>query len=532
MLDIDVIRRNNLVEMKAVPGKETVFEIAADLVAQRLVYNHHVKEFHRGVTNHLYTERRRLFHEEPGRLVLTYPSWRTVAGLLSGALLNFDDPVLDDEAFYKDHYAPDPQRLQDAMDRAGFKFRAGQSEMVDQWFSAECGLVRATGGVGKSTLIWLLCEYFSQANILVITKRASVVGQLVRDLTMSNFGKGDKPLLPKVHRIDGGKSYFEPLPLNRRWVAVSTADSAYKVLALEGSRVPHFVIGDEAHLMMEERYQRMLYRLSKEARMFALTASPRWRSDGADQRLHSIYGPRIVEITTKEAEDLGIVVPVDIRWAVCKSCDSDLEDERLIYSDVERERWAIWRNRPRNQIIGEIAHYHQDEQMLILVNKVDHIEHLREFLPGDFEVVVSEAAGLKRKAREALELDFRKGRKRAIVSTVWSEGMSFQALKYAVNATGDARRDLATQRVFRVNRTHDETGKTNGVYYDLWDAFHPKFKSAANARRKYYMEEGWAGADDLTESWRMRLSDTEVAAASGVFGRPKARRESQACLVS
>ena len=182
--------------------------------------------------------------------------------------------------------------------------------------------------------------------------------------------------------------------------------------------------------------------------------------------------------------------------------------------NVPKKRWGIWRNQYRNAVIAHTVQQHSDEdQVLILVETIEHAVHLHQFLPEyelcyaemeledldrykrngmlpeDYEPMTAERRSELRIAFENHEV------KKVIATDVWSTGVSFERLAVLVRADARGSAIMDTQAPGRVARIHDESGKSMGIVYDFDDHFDRGFKSKSRTRRKNYTEKGWEQVD-------------------------------------
>jgi hypothetical protein len=167
------------------------------------------------------------------------------------------------------------------------------------------------------------------------------------------------------------------------------------------------------------------------------------RLDDKDLRVEAIFGPIIFKVPYKEAEEHGMVVPLEVRWSNVIMDMDPCEGE----SDYDRERMGVWQNGYRNDLIAKDAkRYDDDTQVLITCKTIEHAMFLRQRLP-DFQLVYR-PGGIKaedvdwyRKHElmgddedvmndddfEKATVLFEKGKlKKAICTTVWNVGVDFQ----------------------------------------------------------------------------------------------------------
>tara|TARA_Y100001938_G_scaffold136815_1_gene200169 strand:+ start:21815 stop:23323 length:1509 start_codon:yes stop_codon:yes gene_type:complete len=416
----------------------------------------------------------------------------TCAGYMSSVQriteqMGYDLEIQDltpDDANTPNAYATDWQNVQDRLD-----FRVRQEECLRAIEANPRGIINAPPAFGKSFLMAAIAMLYPAAKIDIVIKRRDLVERTRRAL---------HGILPSVGIIYGGE--YKP-----RRVTVCTAASLHKC---DGSA--DILICDEVHELMSPRYSEAIARTYKFSRNYGLTATPEGRADQADAKLEYLFGPRIFEMSWQEATDLGLIVPIEARWVPIRMNRNPAQGRK----DVPKKRWGIWRNQYRNAVIAHTVQQHSDEdQVLILVETIEHAVHLHQFLPEyelcyaemeledldrykrngmlpeDYEPMTAERRSELRIAFENHEV------KKVIATDVWSTGVSFERLAVLVRADARGSAIMDTQAPGRVARIHDESGKSMGIVYDFDDHFDRGFKSKSRTRRKNYTEKGWEQVD-------------------------------------
>lgn len=110
--------------------------------------------------------------------------------------------------------------------------------------SAQGGIVKGCTGVGKSFIIRQLCKMFPTLNILVVTRRASVVKQLAVDIA--------KELPDEVSQVGAGGHG------GGTRVIVSTTKSLHKI----SPDAVQLLLFDEAHAVGDQRTQLLYLKVS------------------------------------------------------------------------------------------------------------------------------------------------------------------------------------------------------------------------------------------------------------------------------
>ena len=487
-----IIRRQGpFIEISA-DGQQPLPKDIVELLEEPLIYTHlkfnmGAKAFnpHTGKHEPITAEERRLFqYDDSGRFfcqkgflprltqILTENDYRSVILELDG-----------------DRKRPDcyDQNWDIVLER--FNFRPQQESCLVQVAMHEYGVIDAVPAFGKMWVIWMICCLYPKAVIDIVTKRKDVVESM--RLLGTRF-------CADVGQVGGGKK-------SRSRVTVYTADSLH-----HSDYTADILLADEVHELMTDRYAELLGRYHR-ARMFGFTASKDTRADNAHHRMEAIFGPTIFKLTHPRAVELDLVVPIRVLW----------QDVPMAYDPIQnlseltaQKRAAIWRNDTRNMIIADVARevLAADNQVLILVDTIDHALHLRKYIP-DFELCYSEAAlsdqakvnryinwhlleadepQMTSQRRDTLRRQFERRELLGVIATgVWAVGVSFNSLQVLVRANGGASETDNIQMPGRVGRIDADTGKSFGTVIDFTDTFNSKFKQRATGRRRAYAAQGW-----------------------------------------
>jgi superfamily II DNA or RNA helicase len=308
--------------------------------------------------------------------------------------------------------------------------------------------------------------------------------------------------IPGVGRVGGGHR-------ERGLKTVYTADSWH-----HSSFDADIVLVDECHQLVRPRHLRMLNRY-QQARHFGFTASRNTRADNAWRWLESIYGPVVFFMDNSEAEQLGLSAQVLVQWIEINSELMGGVNPILSLDDpVEIKRMAFWRNRPRNRRIAEVVRtlVREGQQVLVLVDTVDHGLHLRRELPEatlcyaehalqqphkrlayiQSGLMTSDEPSMTADRREAYRLAFEGGEMRcAIATSIWHTGVSFDTLNALVRAEGAVSQTRNIQLPGRVCRIDQATGKHVGLLLDCFDSFDPRLARRSHSRRLAYAKRKW-----------------------------------------
>lgn len=385
---------------------------------------------------------------------------------------------------------PRPDRFEPRFDRVleRMQLRYRQGEALSAIVANEGGVIVAPPGYGKGSIVAMAALALPKARILVTTYAKEVAQTLVTRLT---------PLVSGVGLVTSGK---------RDWgrVTIVSAGSLHHV-AHTATDEPDLILADELHELAAPTYLEQLWRF-KRSRMFGFTASWNLRFDKADALLESIFGRVVFEMTYQEAVDQCLVVPIRFEMLPVHLDRNPAAGLK----DTNKDRWGIWRNDARNNIISTKCHeFAADEQVLVLVSTVEHAVALKQYLP-DFQLnyAVRDPAEhqtyvdrglldpadeppMTRARRDQMRSAFEAGRLKKVISTLWDTGVDFTQLAVMVRAGGGASEIADIQAPGRTTRPDPATGKTHGLVIDCMDYFDPACLRQSHGRRKSYLRQGW-----------------------------------------
>jgi len=439
------------------------------------------------------TQRRRLFqYDNAGRLCCQkgfYPKLRKILLGLGYEIIYIDkDPPKDPRI-----YTPDWDRLFER-----FTLRPKQEDCLAQIDMHEYGIIDAPPAFGKTYIMAMIASIYKHAKIDIVTKRKDVV-LTIKDLLTR--------WIPSVGQVGGGKR-------RDARVTVYTADSLH-----HSNFNADILLADEGHELMTDRLAKQLGNYHH-SRNFTFTATSDMRLDNAHYRMEGIFGPKIFKMTQQEAESYNLVAPITVQWL---DVHIDPNPVAHLQSLVAQKRNGLWRNQHRNAVIAQAARefVQREQQVLILVDTIDHALHLRKLLP-EAELCYSEGALQDPEKRQRYinadllapheemtterRLSLRQRFERrdimcCIATGVWAVGVSFDSLNVLIRADAGASETANVQLPGRVCRVDPGSGKQCGIMVDFMDLWDGKFKGRSMARRRDYDKRGWTQLRPNGEVW-------------------------------
>jgi len=368
-----------------------------------------------------------------------------------------------------------------------YKLRVGQKEFIKKVLNSRCGRIDCPTGFGKSFMIGIIAALLPKARIDIVTTRLSVLRERIYPELQQMVG--DVGLVCSGSKI-----------MNRRVMC-------YSARSLHHAKADADILfGDECHELAADLASSELVRW-QQSRNFGLSASHDKRLDNKDMRMHGIFGPIIMGVTYDEAVKAKSVVPIVVKWS---NVIMDVDPVGTRDNMIEKKRYGLWTNTYRNLVIAEDARsYDKDTQVLITVETIEHLMHLKKVLP-EFTIVhreMSLSASDRKKyielgciqsdepdmtleRRKELTEQFSNGKlKKAICTSIWNVGVSFNSLNVLIRADGSGSAINDIQIPGRVSRLAE--GKNHGIVHDYMDQFNSGARRKATKRKKSYTQMGW-----------------------------------------
>jgi superfamily II DNA or RNA helicase len=436
-------------------------------------------------------------YDKKGRLITNFGFVRRLVQILreNGYTILTEDLYPDDQRERPDCYKTSWENVTDE-----FEFRARQDECLAAVMKAKCGVIHAATGFGKMAVMAMICLLYPNAKIYVVTKGKSLVNK-TREFLLR--------YLPNVGQFGASK---------KQWgsrITVFSVDSLHHC-----DFDCDIMLGDEGHLLITEEGSKDLVKFQS-SRNFSLTATPTGRLDGTDKRLEALFGQTIFYLPYQEAVALGLVVPIRVEWSDVILTSNPVAD---IENSVDRKRRGIWTNSARNDVVARKALEFVDDQVMIMVDTVEHGVHLYQRLrehgyalvTGEIDPTVLKnykKSGMLPQDHprmtpgevEKLRKKFEAGTLRRVITTIWDTGIDPVHLGVVIRAAGGASEIQDQQEPGRVSRIiRNEAGemvKSVGVLCDFLDQFDRGFAGRASGRMRVYKSLGWENV--------VRRGDTE-----------------------
>lgn len=244
-------------------------------------------------------------------------------------------------------------------------------------------------------------------------------------------------------------------------------------------------------------------------RRIGLDATPFSGNADRDRALSLIFGDELFVVERDEVKRLvqAHVLMLDASDPVKDQIDAEikrlvaLRTRQMRFSRVSKGEifsMAAWQacapigiaqNKRRNRAVVEIARRHiaESDQVLILVNQVEHGQLLSADIGPESRLVHAKVGARKR--RQIMQ-SVRDGGCRCLIATsLADEGLDLPSLNVLILVSGGRSKVKAEQRTGRVLRSFGE--KERGLIYDFLDTQHPTMANQSRERVALYQSLGY-----------------------------------------
>lgn len=347
-----------------------------------------------------------------------------------------------------------------------------QEEAKQALINSYYGLLKAAPGAGK-TQIGLSVIFALKKKALWITHTADLLNQSKRRAEQYIV---DKSLIGTITegKVNIGKG-----------ITFATVQTLCNIDLPRYRNEWGVVIVDEAHNVSGTpttvtRYYKVLNNLSAIYK-YGLSATVH-RSDGLIGTTKAMLGDVVYSISKEAIGDKITTVGI-------KPIDTQLEPPIWVYNTDGTLNYSLmidWMcgDEARNKLIANICEWNcYGSSILILTDRVAHLENLKAMLPADKVATID---GKTKKADRETSLEqMRKGEKKILIATysLAKEGLDIPCLERLILATPHKDYAVITQAVGRIARSYP--GKANPIVFDLVDQS-PYCQKAYKQRRTIY----------------------------------------------
>lgn len=355
----------------------------------------------------------------------------------------------------------------DNLERAFAMMRPYQCEGLYTLIQSRGGIMACPTGYGKSHVLGALIAAFSPESLMARGTPLTVVIANSKDVTTKDY----HDLVEILPWRKVGIRHSD-MNIESDDIMLTTPESSDNV-DLESCGL---LIYDEAHTITDGRATSMM-RAAKALR-YGFSATPTGRYDGADKVVTGVCGPIVYRRTYQQAIEDGAVVPIRVCWIEAPKpvafLSLDTVPKQVAY------RAGVWRNEDMHKLAAEIlAALDPETQVLCVVDKIEHMNHIAPFLP-EMTMVHAETSqkslikrgfrsvpAMSAKERQIAYNAFRDNKiKRCISTGIYRTGVNFPNLSVILNLEGLGSEIIAGQLPGRGSR--NIAGKDMAYLVDFW----------------------------------------------------------------
>ena len=334
-----------------------------------------------------------------------------------------------------------------------------QEDALAAMLKTNTGIIKAPTSSGK-TEIFIAFIKTSKLKTIVVMDKVSLVEQTrkrIIEAGIKNVG------IAHGKKVEDGD------------VVVSTIQSIRKLLSLTKFKC---LIIDECHKSSADTFQDFLYNTNFPLR-YGFSATPNSGDHFKWAKIRQYLGNTIYEIDSKLLMEKKVLAKPTIRFT--ESDGRPTPDWTTAY------KMCIAENEDRNNIIkGLVDEY--NTSTLILVKHIIHGELLEEILSDSLFLSGKNSSNERQEAIDSFE----NGDLKVIIATsIFNEGISIDAIRLLVIASGGKSKIETVQRLGRGLRTDKEAGKFNVDVYDFIDRGNKFTLRHSKERAKIYKKEGF-----------------------------------------
>ena len=247
--------------------------------------------------------------------------------------------------------------------------REYQIQAADGFWHGGSGVVVLPCGAGK-TLVGALAMYRAQATTLILVTNTVSARQWRDELIKRTNLTADE-----IGEYSGAKKEIRPVTIATYQVMTTKREGIYTHLEVFDSRDWGLIIYDEVHLLPAPIFRFTADIQSR--RRLGLTATL-VREDGRESDVFSLIGPKRYDAPWKEIENQGYIAPAD-----CVEVRVTMpEPDRMAYAVAEQEdKYRLAASAAEKiEIVEQIVHTHEGEQILVIGQCLDQLAELGEHL--------------------------------------------------------------------------------------------------------------------------------------------------------
>jgi len=362
-----------------------------------------------------------------------------------------------------DHFIEIPEDIQ---------MRQYQQRAIDEILREKVILADMCTGAGKTIIASEVIRKANQITLFVVDEKALL------NQTKDVF---EKLLKVPIGTITEGEMKEQPITIATVQTIASKIKSKDKAF-LDYLRMVGMVIIDEAHGAKAKSYKMLVDKVNSRY-IIGLTGTA-YADGNSSLELYRTFGYPKINIKARELIDEGYLTEPDIIFHKYEQDELILEGE---YNEMYDQ--IVLSKRRFNKII-DIVKEHNNDSVLIIVNRLDHMDKISEELT---KIGISNAiikGEIKAKERTEILNQMRNAEIKVVIGTskIVQKGLDIPNLNVIINVTANLGSIFSIQSLGRILRKSD--GKEKAYYHDFYDE-NDALISHTKARISYFENEGY-----------------------------------------
>ncbi len=337
---------------------------------------------------------------------------------------------------------------------------------IDAGLKFHQGIMRAPTGAGKTTFALLFAALTRQPTLIIM--RSSMLLEQWKERAIDELGLAPKEI--GILKGGGNLKVGKRLTLALQQTLHSKSFPLADVAQMFGT-----VIGDECQGLGAETFQNDIDMFPAYYRIGV--SADETRKDKLDFLIYDMMGEVIYEVTRRELEQRGVIIPVDVRLIPTDFTAQWYADAQGPERDFNALLLSMMGNEAREEQLRQLIRQLADDgetPTLIFSHRVEHARRIADEYMLQMQIRCGLLLGNAENSKR-----FEEDKRRLLAGSVEFAAGTFMAIGQGIDIPNVRAGIIATpfgnNRQFfgqvrgRICRTSPKTGKTTATLYVLWD---------------------------------------------------------------
>lgn len=350
-----------------------------------------------------------------------------------------------------------------------------QLSAIEDIISARRGVLQLPTNAGKTEIACAIIDSFAEPFIFITH---------VNELFYQTQKRIEKRLEIQSGLVGDGLREFSPVG---NVMMIQTLSSLPEKEQAWLINAPVMIIDEVHHYHGDSPWYDTLMKSNAVVRI-GLSATPMRDDEVSDWKLISLTGIILGSISNKFMIEQGYSTPPEIHMVYAPHIIPTTYNYKNHYN-------KLIKSNKRNRVIYKICQSHQDKQILILVDRLEHGELLQQSIPDSIFLHGSDTTN---KRQSIIEQFSNRTLNKILITTLLGEGVDIPSIDVLIFALPMKDPGRVIQKVGRGLRKDEYKEK---VYiYDFVDDWSPYFMKQAKQRVKLYKSEGFEIIEEKYEA--------------------------------